>query len=321
MVKMRRVRVRTPSRIHMTLIDLNGELGRIDGGIGLAMENPFVEIEASRAEDVVINGITTEAFQRAVKKLSEAFGRGIEIKILNNYKTHVGLGNGTQTALSVAEAYRRLYGLDLTLTDLASLVGRGGTSGIGVAAFKFGGFILDGGHSKKVKKDFLPSSASKAPPPPVLARYDFPDWDVVLAVPELSGYFGEKEVNLFQKYCPISLGEVKTLTHIILMKILPAVIEKDLDEFSDGISRIQYVGFKRIEVEQYGDLIWSVIDSVKDRAAVGMSSTGPSVYAITDTNSSAVSRDLSSAFREKGFECETIITKANNQGAKVEEVD
>ncbi len=316
---MKKVRVRTPSRIHMTLIDLNGELGRIDGGIGLALENPFVEIEASRADDIVIDGAATEAFQRAVKKLSEAFGGGIEIKILNNYKAHVGLGNGTQTALSVAEAYRRIYGLDLTLTDLASLVGRGGTSGIGVAAFKMGGFILDGGHSRKVKKDFLPSSASRAPPPPVLARYDFPDWEVVLAVPELSGYFGEKEVDLFQKYCPISLGEVKTLAHIILMKILPAVVEKDLDEFSEGISRIQHIGFKRVEIEQYGDLIWGVIDSVRDRVAVGMSSTGPSIYAITDTNSRSISKDLASAFKEKGFECETIITKANNFGAKIEE--
>ncbi len=316
---MRGVRVRTPSRIHMTLIDLNGELGRIDGGIGLALEEPFVEIESSPSDDIVINGTTTEAFQRAVKKLSEAFGRGIGIKILNNYKAHVGLGNGTQTALSVAEAYRRIYDLDLTLTDLASLVGRGGTSGIGVAAFKMGGFILDGGHSRKVKKDFLPSSASKAPPPPILARYDFPEWEVVLAMPELSGYFGEREVNLFQRYCPISLSEVKTLAHIILMKILPAVVEKDLDEFSDGISRIQHIGFKRVEIEQYGDLIWSVINSVKDGVAVGMSSTGPSVYAITDTNSRALSKDLASAFKERGFECETIITKANNSGAKIEE--
>jgi len=313
-----RLRIRTPSRIHMSLIDLNGEIGRIDGGIGLALEEPFVEVEAEESENVIIDGVATDAFQRAVKKLSEAFGKGIHIKILNNYKSHVGLGNGTQSALSVAEAYRRLYSLNLTPNDLASLVGRGGTSGIGVAAFKVGGFILDGGHSRKIKGDFLPSSASKAPPPPILARYDFPDWKVVLAVPDLTGYFGGEEVSLFQKYCPISLGEVKTLAHIILMKVLPAVVEADLDEFSDGISRIQHLGFKRIEIEQYGDLIWEIIQSMPEGVATGMSSTGPTVYAITDSDAQVVSKELASAFKEKGFECDTIITRANNFGATVE---
>ena len=315
-----KLKIRTPSRIHMTLIDLNGELGRIDGGIGLALDEPFVEIEAKPAKDVIIEG-ESDPFQKAVKKLSEAFGRGIELKILSNYKSHVGLGNGTQAALAVAEAYRSLYDLNLNLTDLASLVGRGGPSGIGVAAFKLGGFILDGGHSKKVKKDFLPSSASKAPPPPILARYDFPEWKVVLAMPELTGYYGEREVNLFQKYCPISLSEVKTLAHIILMKILPSVVEADLDEFADGISKIQHLGFKRIEIEQYGETIWGIIENMPEGIATGMSSTGPTVYAITDSNAQSISRDLASAFKERGFECETIVTRANNFGAAVERLE
>jgi beta-ribofuranosylaminobenzene 5'-phosphate synthase len=311
-----RVRIKTPSRIHITLIDLNGEIGRIDGGIGLALNEPFIEIEASVAEEVSVDGGT--AFSRAAKKLSDAFGRGISVKVLNRYESHVGLGSGTQAALAVAKAYQMIYSLDLTLKELAALVGRGGTSGVGVAAFERGGFILDGGHSKKVKKGFLPSSASRAPPPPILARYDFPDWDVVIATPDLKGYYGDEEINLFQKYCPISQGEVKTVSHLILMKILPSIIEEDLDAFREGIYRIQHTGFKRIEVEQYGELIKNIIELHKDSAAVGMSSTGPTVYAITDTNASKIERDFKSVFKDWGFDCKTTVTTANNSGALIE---
>jgi beta-ribofuranosylaminobenzene 5'-phosphate synthase len=52
--------------------------------------------------------------------------------------------------------------------------------------------------------------------------------------------------------------------------------------------------------------------------ATGMSSTGPTVYAITDSDAQVVSKELASAFKEKGFECDTIITRANNFGATVE---
>ena len=49
--------------------------------------------------------------------------------------------------------------------SLGEIIGRGGTSGIGVFSFDFGGFIVDGGHSLKSKSSFLPSSASQAKPP------------------------------------------------------------------------------------------------------------------------------------------------------------
>ncbi|AGK60682.1 beta-ribofuranosylaminobenzene 5-phosphate synthase [Archaeoglobus sulfaticallidus PM70-1] len=309
-----RIRIKTPSRLHITLIDLNGEIGRLDGGIGLALEKPNIEITASDSDNPER---IPEPFNKYAERLKKAFGKEISLEILSTYRNHVGLGSGTQSALAVAEAFKKLYGLDLSLYELASLVGRGGTSGIGIHAFKYGGFILDGGHSKKVKKDFLPSSASKAPPPPLLARYDFPDWDVVVVIPELTGSYGAGEVNLFQKYCPISINEVRMLSHIILMKVLPSIVEKDLDSFAEGISRIQRIGFKRVEIEQYGNLIWDVMGSVSG-CAVGMSSTGPTVYAITDSNANSVKRDLISAFREKNVECESLVTKANNSGFEEE---
>ena len=42
------VKIRTPARLHFSLIDLSGELGRIDGGIGVALAKPNWNIQISK---------------------------------------------------------------------------------------------------------------------------------------------------------------------------------------------------------------------------------------------------------------------------------
>ena len=54
-----------------------------------------------------------------------------------------------------------------------------------------------------------------------------------------------------------------------------------------------------------------------DTTAIGMSSTGPTVFAITDSNAKSLAKELERYFDEKGYTCETIITKARNRGADV----
>ena len=44
------VTVSSPSRLHFTLIDLNGELGRVDAGIGVALNEPSLKIRVSRID-------------------------------------------------------------------------------------------------------------------------------------------------------------------------------------------------------------------------------------------------------------------------------
>ena len=73
-------------------------------------------------------------------------GGSVAITIRNLYPSHVGLGSGSQLSLAVARAITELHDRHLTTQELARLTGRGGTSGIGTAAFDHGGFIIDGGH-------------------------------------------------------------------------------------------------------------------------------------------------------------------------------
>ena len=51
-----RVIIRTPSRIHVTLLDMNGSLGRVDGGIGIALDDPSILLEAQASPSLEVRG-------------------------------------------------------------------------------------------------------------------------------------------------------------------------------------------------------------------------------------------------------------------------
>ena len=46
--------IKTPSRLHMCLIDMSGAYGRIDGGIGLTIDQPnfIIKGEESDTKDI-----------------------------------------------------------------------------------------------------------------------------------------------------------------------------------------------------------------------------------------------------------------------------
>lgn len=325
--------IKTPSRLHVTLIDLNGRYGRIDGGVGITTRSPSLVLEAHDGfEDTQVkfsssnlSRETLDDYQEkifsATSKMNQHLGldEGYHFKLKEIFPSHSGLGSGTQLSLAVAKLILKLNDQDLPATSMAEIVGRGGTSGIGTASFERGGFIVDGGHKKDIKKDFLPSSASKASPPPVLARYDFPqDWKIIMVIPPVERkVFGDGEVNIFQKYCPIPLKEVQELTHLLFMKMMPAVLEEDLDCFGEAVNSIQGIGFKKIELELQNPFISELMDNLRNSGAVGvgMSSFGPTVYAVTDTNIKEICRAARDSMGDKTGDI--ILTTAQNKGAQI----
>ncbi len=309
------ISLRTPSRLHMALIDMNGGLGRVDGGVGIALEEPCFEMEFGEAEGVF--GVSGEEL-RVARAVCDKLGvAGIEIAFNRRIPEHVGFGSKTQVSLGIAAGINRVYGVGKSVRELAALVGRGGTSGIGVAAFESGGFILDGGHP--AVKGFFPSRCSKAPPAPVLARYDFP-WHVVCAWPAhgAKGAHGGEEAMLFKKACPIPASEAGKVSRIILMKLLPALAEGDVEAFGGGVNRLQSAGFKKMEVgikkKEVGKLLAHL---QKNSAGAGMSSFGPVCYGICGTAAEAASlRDaVLSEFGENNIKA--IKTRAINTGASL----
>ncbi|WP_406656191.1 beta-ribofuranosylaminobenzene 5'-phosphate synthase [Methanolobus sp. ZRKC2] len=318
------IRITSPSRLHLTLIDMNASWGRIDGGAGISLESPHITISAEKSEAIEVIGesLLKERIEAAVRNVLPE-GQGIRIIIEEDMNTHVGLGSGTQASLSAAAAVNELYDLGMSVRDLAIAVGRGGTSGIGVASFESGGFIVDGGHRFSDKGSFSPSSASRADPAPVIFRHDFPDWNIVLALPDTQGAHDAKEVDIFRKVCPIPLNEVQEVSHIILMKMMPSIIENDIESFGHAVNHIQSLGFKRHEVKLQHQAVRDVMALMQESGAygAGMSSFGPAVYGIVDNKEDAayVMEDVQDHL-DRTIGGRVIVTKANNSGADIREV-
>ncbi|HIE29516.1 TPA: beta-ribofuranosylaminobenzene 5'-phosphate synthase [Candidatus Poribacteria bacterium] len=321
---MKEVTVTTPSRLHFALIDLNGSLGRVDGGVGLSLERPCFQIIATPSTNVQIVGSENGPFlsraEEIVKILKSEYNfNGIRIEIAQSIPAHTGLGSGTQLSLGIASAICALYDINLNIEEIALLVGRGGTSGIGVAAFRHGGFIVDGGHRFPAQKSsFLPSSASgNVAPPPVLFRQDFPDWPVLIVIPNCRHISGAEEVRLFTNLCPMPKTTAQQLSHLILMKLLPALAENDLTSFGEAVNRIQEIGWKKIEVDAQGPIIQKTMDFLRNNGAlgVGLSSWGPALYALGEDLESLQQKthQFLSNLPDGGI---CFITKANNIGAK-----
>ena len=72
-----RVTIKTPSRLHFCLIDMNGSLGRINGSLGLALNYPNFILEAIPSNDLKVMGNQT----RLVKKAALNFYKKVKVKI------------------------------------------------------------------------------------------------------------------------------------------------------------------------------------------------------------------------------------------------
>jgi beta-ribofuranosylaminobenzene 5'-phosphate synthase len=325
----RRVIVQTPSRLHLALIDMHGGSGRVDGGVGISLDEPGILIEVRQSAELEVRGcdsMTQERIMDTARQVLKSLhaGSNVSITVRNHYPSHIGLGSGSQLMLAVARAIAEIYGRSLTVKELALLVGRGGTSGIGTAAFELGGFIVDGGHTfgqNAEKSGFRPSAASRGVrPPPVIARHDFPpDWRILLAIPDLpAGASGTKESDIFRTHCPVLVGEVRELCHEILMRMLPGIVEKDLDLFGSSVNAIQRLGFKKIELSLQPKQIPDLIERLRSSGAAcaGMSSFGPTVYAIGDTDMRGIEQTARSFMNEHSGGS-TLITSARNKGAQV----
>ncbi|MFX1419071.1 MAG: beta-ribofuranosylaminobenzene 5'-phosphate synthase family protein, partial [Promethearchaeota archaeon] len=273
----------------------------------------------------VINEIASKVFKRF-----NISNKNFHFNLKRYFPSHVGLGSKTQLSLAISTAITKLKNIDhLTHQDLTKLVERGGTSGIGWKGFKTGGFILDGGHDfgkGKEKETFLPSSASiSANPALTIFRHEIPEnWRFVLVIPNVKkGAFGDEEISVFQNYAPIPRSEVNEVSHQVIMKILPGIIKNDLFCFGEGLKRIQSIGFKKIEIELQHQTVKDLLNFFEDYGlkAYGMSSFGPSVVAIVESDSEAETllREVQKNQKNRGGHI--YICKPNNKGAKIEIID
>ncbi|NHJ23113.1 MAG: hypothetical protein EAX89_00960 [Candidatus Lokiarchaeota archaeon] len=334
-----KIRIITPCRIHLSLIDENGFTGRVDGGIGLMLDRPNVVFEASNnAEEFKIKANkyyreSIEVINEIASRVFKAFNisnKNFHFNLIRYYPSHVGLGSKTQLSLAIARAITKLKNINnLNTNELTKLVGRGGTSGIGWRGFENGGFILDAGHDfgiGKEKETFLPSSASTEVDPAItILRYPIPEnWRFVLVIPNVKkGAYGDEEVSIFQSNAPIPKSEVTEVSHQILMKVIPGIIKNDLKCFGEGLKSIQKIGFKKIEISLQHDIVKGILKFFEEFGlkAYAMSSFGPSIVGIVESDEEANALLKEVQMRLKPIGGHIYICKPNNDGAKIEYLD
>src|SRR5512137_1984667 len=129
----RRVIVQTPSRLHLTLIDMHGGSGRVDGGVGITLDEPGILLEVSANLELEVSGCDDATRERVINTAQKVLerlriGGSVSITVRENIPSHIGLGSGSQVMLATAKGIAEVYGRAATVQDLAFLIGRGGTS-------------------------------------------------------------------------------------------------------------------------------------------------------------------------------------------------
>ena len=225
------VTVAVPARLHLGFLDLHGGLGRRFGSIGLAIDALQTRLTIVRSKDLDVVGADRERTRRYAAQLQRLLGytAGHHIIVHEAIPSHAGLGSGTQLALGLASAMRKLHKLPLDVRGDATLLGRGARSGVGIGLFEDGGFVVDGGRG------------ARAQAAPIISRLNFPQaWRALLILDaNQAGVHGDAEVAAFANLPPFAEPDAEEICRRVLMQILPALAEEDFEPFTEGIERIQ----------------------------------------------------------------------------------
>jgi beta-RFAP synthase len=296
--------VETPARLHFGVLDLRGDRGRWFGGLGAAAPAPATLVSARAADALEVQGDDAgRAGEFARRFLSHhAIGGGARICVHRALPRHAGLGSGTQLALAVARALAEVHGIAADVPQLARAVGRGGRSAIGMWTFAGGGLVVEGGHRPADREGAADRSRLRASrfgaqegprrssAGPLIARLPFPpSWRCVLAVPEAaSGLSGTEEAAAFDRLPAPPDREVERVAHLVLMVLLPAVADGDIEAFGAALTEIQEATGRWFAPVQGGVFApgpsAALVRWMRKWGAsgVGQSSWGPSVYGIVE---------------------------------------
>ena len=317
--------LRAPGRLHLGFLDPAATLGRRFGSLGLVIEGfeTVVELTASPSDRV---SALTAAAQAEVERASahlyalrerSGLHAPLHLRLLEVLPAHAGFGSGTQLALAVGRAFAQWHGLNVSTAMLASWLGRGLRSGVGIAGFDQGGLLLDGG------------PGADGAPAPLLARIALPEaWRIVIVCdPEHRGLSGDQERQAIGSLPALPRAQAADICHQMLMRVLPGAASAEFEPFAAGISHVQRVlgahfapaqGGSAYTSPRVGALVRWLCEAsrAEQGAATGQSSWGPTGFAILP--SQALAEALVARARTAGVVDPALslhIVRARNHGA------
>lgn len=229
----------------MTTIDLADQLEltlRSDTGIRIQSHNRFVPDDERNL-----------AYQ-AAKLLQDTFAvkKGVQIAIKKNIPIAAGLAGGSSDAAAVLRGLNQLWGLGLTLKELADL---GAQIGSDVSFCVYGGTALAKGRGEMI---------TKLPAPPCC-------W-VVLAKP----FVGVSTAEIYQRL------QVDKLKHARTDKMVEALYEGSYSKMCDYLENV----LESVTLRRHPEVAFLKEQMMRFGAdAVLMSGSGPTVFGLVQHDS------------------------------------
>jgi len=311
------ITVSAPSRLHFGLLSFGGLQPRQYGGAGVMIRQPGLVLRATAADQFQAVGPLSERAAVFARRFAESRLGGqlprCRLDVLEAPPQHVGLGLGTQLGLSVAAALAGWAGLDaLSPAELATSVGRGRRSAVGVYGFCHGGMIVEAGR--------LAEQALS----PLVARIVLPaEWRFLLVRPgDPAGLSGAAEEQAFDTLPAVPPEVTARLCQELLQELLPAARAGDFDTFSASLRRYGYEAGLCFASRQGGAYASPRLAALAERMrrlgveGVGQSSWGPTLYAVLP--SEAAAQRFAEELRADDQALELLITEPAATGALVE---
>ena len=220
--------VEAPARLHFGVLDLRGTMGRWFGGIGAAAPAPTLLVSASHADELRVEGEEcARATEFARRLLAHVQERGVlrhcpapACACTARCRPTPDWAPAPSSRWPSRVHWQTCTASMPTPPRWHALMGRARRSAIGTWTFAGGGLVVEGG--RRVGQD---ESA------PLLARLPFPpSWRCVVAVPHArAGVSGPAETRAFAELAPPPEGDVERVAYLVLMALLPALVEADIE--------------------------------------------------------------------------------------------
>jgi len=308
------VRVEAPARLHLGMLAVAGGGTRRFGGLGVSVGRPAVVLEAEPAGKLSAEGADAERALTFARRCRDGLGLagGVHLRVVEAIPQHVGLGSGTKLALAVAQALAALARRDVDAPGLAQAAGRAARSAVGMWTFALGGLVVEGGHRPGVER-----------PAPLLAHHPVPEeWRAVLVVPAAApGLSGAAEEQAFLRLAPAPERSA-VIAQLVLTSLLPALVERELEEFGAALTRVQQLvgdSFAAVQGGRFHPRAGALVEALLrfGAAGAGQSSWGPTVYGVV--GSEAAGRGLARRMEDLvGGERSVELVEFDNHGARLE---
>ncbi|HEV7279406.1 MAG TPA: hypothetical protein VGN57_04260 [Pirellulaceae bacterium] len=310
-------RVVAPTRLHFGLLAI-GEGAGASGGAGAMLSEPSLVLHVRPSDRFAALGLHADRIAAFAGRWAAGREEGlpsIEIRGESAPDQHVGLGLGTQLALATALALDQVTGREeADPQTLASLVGRGGRSGIGVRGFFLGGFLAE---DEKRDGDSLA---------PLRRRLSFPErWRFVLVRQAgEAGAHGACEDRFFRALPPTPREVTDRMRRRLFDELVPAVEAGDFEAFAESayqFGRASGELFRGAQAGTYAsEFAERLVATLRTRGVrgIGQSSWGPTLWVAAPDPEAAESLAADLRSEQESANVDVTIGVPSSSGVRID---